>query len=313
MTKIRNIAVIGTGTIGRSWAALFLTKGLTVHAHDPYPESLTALPRYVEQLWPTLAEGAALRSSWRDHLVIADSLAAAVAPADFVQENGPEDETVKPELIAAIDRCARGTTPIASSSSGLPVTTLQSQCLRPERVLVGHPFNPPHLVPLVEVVASARTSPDVVDAAMGFYHGIGKRPLRVRKEIQGYIANRLQNALFREAVHLVQEEVATVTDVDDALRYGPGLRWALMGPFLTYALGGGEGGMRRYFEIFAQELDFAWRDLGAPVLDDALRKRIIDQTEHMLGCLELEELRSRRDRAIADIVSLAERADILGD
>src|SRR5215469_11715543 len=223
---VRRVAVIGAGTIGASWAASFLAHGITVTASDPAPEGESFLRRYVETAWPTLTRLGLAEGADPTKLAFLRDPVAAVEGADFVQESGPERESVKIPHFQRLDGALPAETVIATSSSGLLVSRLQEGCRHPARCLVGHPFNPPHLIPLVEVVGGAKTSPVAIERAMAFYEAVGKKPIHIRKEVKGHIANRLQAALWREAAHLVAEGVASVADVDAAIAYGPGLRWA---------------------------------------------------------------------------------------
>lgn len=305
MNKKMHIAVIGAGTIGSGWIACFLAKGQTVSVFDPNPDTMGLVPKRLESVWPILK---AMDSSIPDQIPDyrpAASLKDAVGSADFVQESGPENEELKTELLAQIDRAAPADAIIASSSSSLLISRLQSECARPERCLVGHPFNPPYLVPLVEIVASDINPASVVKQAEDFYLAMGKRPLVLAKEISGYIANRLQNAVFKEAMHLVAEGVATVTEIDAAMKYGPGLRWAFMGPFLTFALGGGTGGMQRYFDIFGDEIATSWRELGNPQLTPDLVETVIRQADEFFERRSIEDSIRWRDDALAQLCKLA--------
>ncbi|WP_137391967.1 3-hydroxyacyl-CoA dehydrogenase NAD-binding domain-containing protein [Rhodoligotrophos defluvii] len=312
MKEIKTVAVIGTGTIGAGWVACFLSRGLAVRAFDPFPASLERLPQVVAAAWPILRALDATVPEAVPDFIMARCLADAIEGADFVQESGPESEALKIELFSEIDAAAPPSVVIASSSSSLLVSRLQSACAHPERCLVGHPFNPPYLVPLVEIVAGPRTAPWAVETAEQFYHAAGKQPLVLAKEITGYIANRLQNAVFREAMHLVQVGAATIQDIDDAVRYGPGLRWAFMGPFLTYALGGGMGGMRRYFEIFKEEIETSWDELGAPTLTDELRDTVIAQAEGFFRSRAVAEVVARRDQALVEVLKATRSVDLTG-
>jgi carnitine 3-dehydrogenase len=275
--EIRRAAVIGAGTIGASWAANFLAAGLDVAAYDPAPEGERFLRRFVENAWPALEQLGMVRAGADPgRLTFHREVGAALDGAEFVQENGPEREELKIPLFAQIDAALAPETIIASSSSGLLVSRLQSQCRHPERCVLGHPFNPPHLIPLVEVVGGGKTSPDAVRRAMGFYESIGKKPIHIRKEVRGHVANRLQAALWREAVHLVNEGVASVADVDAAIAHGPGLRWALMGPHLTFHLAGGEGGMTHFMHHLVAPMQSWMDDLGQPRLTEEVQRKIIE-------------------------------------
>src|SRR6266436_6229706 len=262
--SVRRVAVVGTGTIGMSWAATFLSRGLEVTASDPAPEAEARLRHFIDAAWPVLARLGPIAATPPHHLLIfcADA-ETAVAAADFVQENAPEREAVKQELLARIEAVLPSEAVIASSSSGLLISRLVASCRHHERIVIGHPFNPPHLIPLVEVVGGALTAPATVEQAMAFYAAIGKRPIHIRREVAGHVANRLQAALWREAVHLVATGVASV---DAAISEGPGLRWALMGPHLTFHLAGGAGGMAHFLEQLGPPVEGWWDELGNPRL-----------------------------------------------
>jgi 3-hydroxyacyl-CoA dehydrogenase len=226
---------------------------------------------------------------------------AAVEGAEFVQENGPENEALKIELFARLDAALPASTIVASSSSGLLMSRIQSRCAHPERTVIGHPFNPPHLMPLVEVVGGSRTSPETIARALAFYREIGKFPIHIRAELRGHVANRLQAALWREAIHLVDTGVASVADVDAAVAYGPGLRWAIMGPSLTFHLGGGEGGIVHFMEHLAGPTQSWWDDLGTPRLTPDVQQKIIAGVLEETGNRPIADLARERDEAIVNI------------
>jgi 3-hydroxyacyl-CoA dehydrogenase len=272
--RIDHVAVIGVGTIGASWTALLLAHGLEVTVYDPRPDCAERLRHFVRQAWPALerlglAEGADPR-----RVRFAVEPGEAVADAAFVQENGPEDLTTKRALLAALEPGLAPTAIVASSTSGLLPSLLQAGRIGPERYLVGHPFNPPHLIPLVEVVGGQATDPAVVDWVMAFYARLGKKAIRLRRELPGHVANRMQAALYREAIHLVLEGVASPTDIDAAIAYGPGLRWALMGPHALHALAGGEGGLRHLLSHIGPAIDGWWQTLGTPELNATTCERL---------------------------------------
>jgi carnitine 3-dehydrogenase len=222
-SSIRRVAVVGTGTIGMSWAATFLSRGLAVTASDPAPEAEARLRHFIDAAWPVLARLGPIGETPPHHLLIfCADVETAAAAADFVQENAPEREAVKQELLARIDAVLPPEIVIASSSSGLLISRLVASCGHPERIVIGHPFNPPHLIPLVEVVGGAQTAPAAIERAIAFYSSIGKRPIHIRREVAGHVANRLQAALWREAVHLLASGVASVADIDTAISEGPG-------------------------------------------------------------------------------------------
>jgi len=302
---IERVAVIGTGTIGMSWTAVFLAHGLSVTASDPAPGAEARLRRYIDTAWPALARLTAVAEVVPHHLLnFCANAETAVADADFVQENGPEREDVKQALLARIDAVLPADIVIASSSSGLLISRLQTDCRHPERVVLGHPFNPPHLIPLVEVIGGAQTSAAAIEQAMAFYRAVGKRPIHIRREVRGHVANRLQAALWREAVSLVANGVASVADVDAAISDGPGLRWALMGPHLTFHLAGGDGGIGHFLDQFAQPMQDWWADLGTPELTaqvcGALSGGIADEAAGR----DIATLAAERDRFLIDLLAL---------
>ena len=299
----QNIALVGGGVIGAGWAARFLLEGHDVAVYDPDPElarkldqAIAAARKARTALFPgdTTAEGA---------LKLVPTIEAAVAGADFVQESLPEREDLKIAVLAAIDRAAPAGAIIASSTSGLLPTRLQSAMARPERFLVGHPFNPVYLLPLVEVCGGAKTSEGAKQEAMALYRSIGMRPLHVRKEIDGFIADRLLEALWREALWLVNDGVATTEEIDDAVRYGAGLRWSFMGTFLIYRMAGGEAGMRHFLAQFGPALKLPWTKLEAPELTDALIDAVSDQSDAQADGASIRGLEQKRDDCLVAVLS----------
>jgi carnitine 3-dehydrogenase len=281
------VAVVGTGVIGTSWARLFLAHGHDVVATDPAPGA-----------------AARLRAELGDAVAFVDDPAAAAAGADFVQENGPERLEVKHVLLATLDAAARPEVVIASSSSMLRPTDLARGVPgHPERVLVGHPFNPPHLVPLVEVVPGEATSETAVGAAMACYASVGRSPLRLRTELPGHLANRLQAALWREAYSLVERGVATVGDVDTAITEGPGLRWAALGPITGQHLSGGAGGLAHVLEHLHPGTEALWADLGSPAMTPELADRLVMQVGDAVGDATTDDLLARRDAVVRAVLS----------
>jgi 3-hydroxyacyl-CoA dehydrogenase len=306
--NIRRVAVIGAGTIGASWTALFLARGLAVAASDPAPGAETFLRGFVAAAWPGLARLSSLpgEPAWSG-LSFHVEPEAALAGAEFVQESAPEREEVKRALLARLDAALDPAIVIASSSSGLLMSRLQTDCRHPERCLIGHPFNPPHLVPLVEVVGGEKTGSAAIEQALAFYAAIGKQPIHIRREVPGHVANRLQAALWREALHLVAEGVASVADVDTAISAGPGLRWALMGPHLTFHLAGGIGGIDHFLDQFAGPMSSWWESLGNPALSPELRERLAEGIADEAAGRRIDELEARRDRFLVDLLALKER------
>jgi 3-hydroxyacyl-CoA dehydrogenase len=302
---IRRVAVIGTGTIGASWAAYFLARGLEVTASDPAPQAETTLRRFVDDAWPVLARLAPIPAAPpHQALTFCPDPETAVAGADFVQENAPEREPAKRALLARLDAVVPPEVVIASSSSGLLITRLQADCAHPERCLIGHPFNPPHLIPLVEVVGGERTAPAAIERALAFYRAIGKRPIHIRREVAGHVANRLQAALWREAVHLLAAGVASVADIDAAISEGPGLRWALMGPHLTFHLAGGSGGIAHFLEQLGPPLESWWDELGSPRLTPEIGQALAAGVAAEAGGRDIAALAAERDRFLVDLLAL---------
>ncbi len=297
---ISTVAVIGTGTIGASWAAYFLARGLAVAASDPAPGAEAALHRFVDAAWPALDQLGLSPGADRARLTFHPNLAQACANAGWVQENGPERAPIKAALFAEIDAATPPHAIIASSSSTLLVTAMQAQCAHPERCVLGHPFNPPHLIPLVEIVGGARTAPETVDTALAFYRAIGKVPIRLNKEMPGHVSNRLQAAIWREAAYLVEQGVVSVADVDAAVSQGPGLRWAIMGPIMTYHLGGGAGGLRSLLDhIGVAQL---WPELGTPAMTREFEDALIAGVEAEAAGQPIPALARDRDRKLLAIL-----------
>lgn len=302
---IRRIAIIGTGVIGASWAALFLAKGLEVVATDIAPDAETSLRRFVATAWPALERLGLASGASQSSLTFTGDLAAAIRAADFVQENGPERIDFKRTLYRQLDELLPAEVIIASSSSGLTMSEIQSDCrLHPERCVIGHPFNPPHLVPLVEIVGGARTSEATIERASEFYTALGKKTVRLRKEVSGHVANRLQAALMREVYYLVADDVVSVTDVDRALCWGPGLRWGIMGQVLVNHLAGGEGGIEHFFDQFADPITAWWKALGSPQLSPEVRRKLIDGLRAEVGSRSIAELATQRDEMLLGLLEL---------
>lgn len=302
---IRRIAIIGTGVIGASWAALFLAKGLQVVATDVAPNAEVALRKFVETAWPALKRLGLSPGASQSNLTFTADLAQALAGADLVQENGPERIDFKQKLYAQLDELLSPDVIIASSSSGLTMSEIQKGAAsHPERCVIGHPFNPPHLIPLVEIVGGAKTSEATVGRAAEFYTSIGQRTVRVNKEMPGHVANRLQAALSREVYHLVAEGVVSAADVDTALSWGPGLRWGVMGGMMLNHLGGGPGGIEHFFQQFTGPMTAWWKTLGSPMLTPEVQKKLIDSVHAEVGSRTIEELEAERDEVLLGLIEL---------
>lgn len=299
-----HVAVVGTGTVGASWAANMLAQGLEVVATDPGPDAEAVLRRRVAQAWPALEQlGVVVEGAAPDRLRFVDEVAEAVDGAAFVQESAPEREELKVELLAAIDAACPPEVVIASSSSGLLISRISSGTRHPERCVIGHPFNPPHLMPLVEVVGGPATSPTAVEGAMAFYRRIGKQPIHIRREVVGHIANRIQAAIFREALYLLDEGVASVADIDAAVRNGPGIRWALMGPFLTFHLAGGDGGIEHFIDHLTGPYNAWMADLGEARITPDNSGEIIAGVREEVAERPMAQLVAQRDAALVHVLS----------
>ena len=305
--QVRRVGVVGAGVIGGGWALHYLRMGLDVDVYDPGAGAYDALLGMRDRIWPLMERMGLRAGASPDRLVLHADLASAVRDADVIQENAPENSDVKRKVLADVDRAARPDTVIASSTSGFGMTLLQTDCLRPERCVVGHPFNPPYLIPLVEVVGGDRTDPAAVNWLTDFYAAVGKRPLRLSQELPGFIGNRLQEALWREALHMVAAGEATVEEIDEAIVYGPGLRWAQMGPCLTFHLAGGAAGMAHMLDHFGAALLEPWTRLTAPPLTAELRQRMIDGCDREAAGRSVAELERLRDDFLAELLALLER------
>lgn len=301
---VSRVCVVGTGVIGSGWAARCLARGLDVVATDPAPGAEGRLRASVANAWPALARSGLAPGAAPERLEFSSELAAAVGAADFVQESAPENEELKRRLLARIDAAARPGVIIASSSSGLLPSRIQADCAEPGRVLIGHPFNPVYLLPLVEVVGGSQTSADAIAAASDFYRDIGMRPLHVRKEIEGYISDRLQESIWREALHMVADGVATTAEIDRAITDGPGLRWAFMGPCLTFHLAGGDVGMAHMLEQFGPALALPWTHTEAPPLSEELIRRMVEGTSAQAAGRSVKQIEQRRDECLIRIQEL---------
>src|ERR1700731_3955968 len=302
--QIRNIAIVGTGVIGASWAALYLARGLNVTATDPAPNAEANLRQFIDAAWKDLTVIGLSPNASRDHLQFTTDMKKALSNADLVQENGPERQDFKIKLFADIDAAAPEDSIIASSSSGLTMSVMQSACKHPERCVTGHPFNPPHIIPLVEVVAGSKTSPETVERAIVFYTSIGKKPIHVRKEVVGHVANRLQAALYREVVYLIEQGVLDVADSDAAVCWGPGLRWGVMGPNLLFHLAGGEGGIHHFMEHLSGPVASWWKDLGTITeFSPQVKQIIMDGVQKEAADRSVDELNRERDAMLLELLA----------
>lgn len=302
ITHIKTFAALGSGVIGSGWVARALAHGLDVIAWDPAPGAEAALRTRIANAWPALEKAGLAPGAAQDRLRFVATIEECVRDADFIQESAPERLDLKCELHAKISAAAKPNALIGSSTSGLLPSEFYADATHPERCVVGHPFNPVYLLPLVEVVGGAKTSPDAVQAAIKVYESLGMRPLHVRKEVPGFIADRLLEALWREALHLVNDGVASTGEIDDAIRFGAGLRWSFMGTFLTYTLAGGNAGMRHFMAQFGPALQLPWTYLPAPELTETLIDRVVEGTSEQQGSRSIAELERYRDDCLLAVL-----------
>src|SRR5262252_4030609 len=301
---IRRIAIVGTGVIGASWAAQYLARGFDVVATDPAPNAEANLRKYVDEAWPALTKIGLSPGASRDRLSFTTNMKEALSQADFVQENGPERVDFKIKLFADMDDATPKDSIIASSSSGITPSVMQTNAKNAERILIGHPFNPPHIIPLVEVVGGTKTSPEAIQAAIAFYASIGKKPIKLNKELPGHVGNRLQAALYKEVMYLIQDGVLNVSDADDAVSYGPGLRWGVMGPSLQWHLGGGAGGIKHFMEHLMDPLAAMIKVLGAPEITDELKQTIIDGVLQEAANRSVDQLAQEENEVLLGLLKL---------
>jgi carnitine 3-dehydrogenase len=295
VTTIKTFAALGSGVIGSGWVARALAHGWDVVAWDPAPGAEAALRARIAKCWDAVARNGLVDGASPNRLRFVATVEDCVRDADFIQESAPEVLSLKLDLHAKISAAARPDVLIGSSTSGLLPSEFYVNAVHPERCVVGHPFNPVYLLPLVEVVGGAQTAPAAIDAAMAVYRSLGMRPLHVRKEVPGFIADRLLEAMWRESLHLVNEGVASTGEIDDAIRFGAGQRWSFMGSFLIYTLAGGDAGMRHFMAQFGPALKLPWTKLEAPELTDTLIDRVVDGTAEQLGSHSIADLERYRD------------------
>jgi carnitine 3-dehydrogenase len=300
--EIRSVGLIGGGLIGSGWAARCLARGLDVTAWDPAPGAEQRMRDTIANAWPALTRVGLAPGADPARLRFLGTLEQAVADADFIQESVREDEDLKRRVLAQVTAAATPEAVVASSSSGLLPSRIQSDCKNPERVLIGHPFNPVYLIPLVEIVGGERTGATAVETAMAFYRSIGMRPMHARVEVPGYIADRLQEALWRESLHMVADGVASTDQIDDALRFAVGLRWSFMGINLVFHIGGGPGGMAHTLDQFGHALELPWTKLVAPPLTPELARRVIDGTAAQAKGRSIAELERFRDDCLISVM-----------
>lgn len=305
--EVRTVVCAGAGVIGGGWAAHFLARGFRVVAWDPGEGAEGKLRHLVDAAWPALNALGLADGADPARLVFEPDLAVACAQADFVQESAPERLELKRQLLARIDSATPEHVVISSSTSGYPMTDMQTECAHPERTVVGHPFNPPYLIPLVEVVGGKLTDPVVVEWASEFFRFAGKSVITMKHEVPGFIANRLQEAVWREALHMVAADEASVEQIDQAITDGPGLRWPIVGPMMTLHLGGGQGGMAQYLDNFGETLRSPFTRLEAPELTPALRDAVVEGCEREAAGRSMDELVAERDRNVVAVLRAIRR------
>ena len=301
---IRRIAIVGTGVIGASWAAEYLARGFDVIATDPAPNAESNLRKLIDEAWKHLTSIGLTKGASRDRLKFTTNMKEALSGADFVQENGPERPDFKMKLYAEMDEVVPVDSLLASSSSGITPSVIQSQCKHPERVVIGHPFNPPHIIPLVEVVGGSKTSPDSIQRAIRFYASIGKRPIHLKKELPGHVANRFQAALYREMLNVIDQGVLSVEDADAAVCFGPGLRWGVMGQSLQWHLGGGSGGIKHFMDHLMPPLEGMMKVLGNPNITPELKQKVINGVMQEAAGRPVDELAEEENRVLIGLLKL---------
>ena len=304
MSSIKNIAVIGIGVIGTGWIIRFLYNQKKIKVYDPNLEQRKNLLKEIKRVEPALKKIYKKKINLSKQLEFSDSLEEAVQNADLIQENAPENETLKKNLIKEISQYSKINSIIASSSSGLLPSKIQSKCKNPKRLIIAHPFNPVYLLPLVELVAGKQTDKKFINQANMFYSNIGMKTLILKKELPGYLSDRLQESMWRESLHIINEGYASTQDLDDAIIYGPGLRWSLMGTFLTFHLAGGKMGMAHMLEQFGPALKLPWTKLKAPTLNSKLKNKIIKGTKKQSKNRSVENLSNLRDNFLIDLQKL---------
>ncbi len=298
MSEIERTAILGAGVIGASWAALFLASGRSVTVFDPDPNAEASVRKYIEMAWPALEELGQVGHATRDAITFAPTAAEAVRNAQFIQENVPERLPIKHSIYAEVEPELSADVIVSSSTSGLTLDALQQGWRDPSKLILGHPFNPPHLIPLVELTANDATGSDVLNRTETFYEDLGKVTIRIKKGMPGHVANRLQAAVWREAVHMAIEGVASVEDIDKAMWAGPGLRWAAMGPTTLFHLGAGDGGLRAFCNHFKDTFNGWWDDLGNPRLDEDVINKLVDGINDQTQGQSTEELSAQRDKML---------------
>ena len=309
-SSIEKIAVIGTGVIGAGWIIRFLFNKKKIKIYDPNIKQKKFLLNEIKRVNPILKKFYKNKIDIKSQLEFCKCLEEAVKDVDLIQENAPENEILKTKIIKEISLYAKKNTIIASSSSGLLPTKIQAKCINPKRVIIAHPFNPVYLLPLVELVPGEKTDLKIISKAKNFYRKIGMKTLVLKKELPGYLSDRLQESMWRESLHIINEGYASTQDLDDAIIYGPGLRWSLMGTFLTFHLAGGEMGMKHMLEQFGPALKLPWTKLKAPILTESLKNKIINGTKNQSKNKSINSLANSRDNFLIDLQNLLKKYKI---
>lgn len=302
MAEFQHTSILGAGVIGASWAALFSASGRSVAVYDPSPQAETSVKQYIENAWPVLEQLGLADNGNADNIRFYSNAADAVDGSAFIQESVPERIDIKHALYADIEPAMPADAVIASSASGLTLSEMQAGWSNPQALVLGHPFNPPHLIPLVEVMGNDKTAAGVVEKAEAFYKAVGKVTIRVNKEVPGHVANRLQAAVWREAIHMISTGVASVEDVDTAMWAGPGLRWSVMGPTMLFHLGAGEGGLEEFCNRYTDSFNRWWDDLGELHLNPEIAAQLVKGVAEEAGGVAGDELSAKRDAMLAAVL-----------
>ena len=318
MKQVKTVAIVGTGVIGASWTAFFLHKGFLVHAFDPAVDAEANLKTRVQAFLLDLIEldqqqneePSKIITDTLKNLIFFNCLSDAVKNVDFIQENGPEKIELKKDLYKRITENCPKDTIIASSSSGLKISDIQNDCLYPERIVLGHPFNPPHLLPLVEIIGGEKTEQSNINDAFKFYQSLGKKPILIKKEVKGHVANRLQSAIWREAFYLVSEGVCSAEDIDIAISHGPGLRWAILGPYLNMQLAN-QNGFKAAMHHLGEPMSEWWADMKPYTLTEEKIDFLDEETQKILNKLADKNIQPLRDKALLDILKIKKTLQLL--
>jgi carnitine 3-dehydrogenase len=304
---VKRVAIIGAGTIGASWAAHFLGQGLQVQAWDPAADGEDNARAFIDNAWDAVERLGIRDGASRNNFTWHDSVEGALDGVDFVQESAPERLELKIDLFRQIDIALSDDVVMSSSTSGLMMSDLQAGLGGAARFVLGHPFNPPHLIPLVEVVGGKDTDKDCVDWTLAFYNAFGKKAIRLNGEVPGHLVNRIQAALFREALDAVLSGLASMEDVDTAIAYGPGLRWGVMGPFALFALAGGKGGFEHFLDHFSPAFDVWWKDMRDVSLTPQVQAQLVEQSKHAFGDRDITDLAAERDTLLLEMMETLAR------